>query len=113
MRQLYRTFIPPFNDALVRRFPVGFFLVLLFAGSLAAATASGDSADIRITRDVVYAHTGGVEVKLDVYRPPTIGRSRPTVVLIHGGGFRNGDKSALARFGDVRADRRGRGCGSR
>ncbi|HEX9416996.1 MAG TPA: alpha/beta hydrolase [Gaiellaceae bacterium] len=72
-------------------------IALLLAVALAAPAAAGG--DVRVSRDVVYAQRGGVAVSLDVYRPPTVGRHRPAVILIHGGGFRRGDKAALAPFG--------------
>jgi acetyl esterase len=78
-------------------------IALLLAAALAAPAAAGG--DVRVSRDVVYAQPGGVAVSLDVYRPPTVGRHRPTVILIHGGGFHRGDKAALAQFGVRLAER--------
>lgn len=75
------------------------FVPLLVGIALLAPAASADEG-VRITPDVVYARPGGVPVALDVYRPATVGRHRPAVVLIHGGGFRRGDKAALAQFGE-------------
>jgi acetyl esterase/lipase len=54
-----------------------------------------------IQNDVVYAAPGGVELKLDIARPDGPGPF-PGVLVIHGGGWRGGDKSqnrpALAEF---------------
>jgi acetyl esterase/lipase len=70
------------------------------AGSNAAASAASSSpAPVRVARDVVYARPGGVSLPLDVYRPPSIGKNRPAVILIHGGGFTKGDKAALGPAG--------------
>lgn len=37
-----------------------------------------------------------VALGLDVYVPPSIGTPRPTIVLVHGGGFVGGSRSSLA-----------------
>lgn len=49
---------------------------------------------VRLVRDVVYSTVGGRELRLDIFYPA--GRKRkgyPGVLLIHGGGWRSGDKS--------------------
>ena len=48
----------------------------------------------RITRDVEYAHAGGVSLKLDLYVPGTEG-PHPLFVWIHGGAFMGGDKGRI------------------
>lgn len=53
-----------------------------------------------VVRDVVYDPRRGLTV--DVYRPP-LAASRPTVVLLHGGGFIRGDKRDVERIGRVLA----------
>ena len=42
--------------------------------------------------NVTYAVAGGVELKLDVYRPRAAGPPRPTLVFVHGGGWVSGAK---------------------
>jgi acetyl esterase/lipase len=42
--------------------------------------------------NITYAVAGGTELKLDVYRPRTLGPPRPTLVFIHGGGWVSGAK---------------------
>jgi acetyl esterase/lipase len=59
-------------------------------------------ADIR--RDLEYARPGGVSLKLDLYRPAQFEGTLPTVVFIHGGGWKEGDKrnapsAVLAGYG--------------
>jgi acetyl esterase/lipase len=54
-----------------------------------------DSVELR--RDIVYARYGAREVKLDLYLPKTGGGPFPAIVYIHGGGWRNGSKSAFSR----------------
>jgi len=42
--------------------------------------------------NIAYAVAGGTELKLDVYRPRTLGPPRPTLVFVHGGGWVSGAK---------------------
>jgi acetyl esterase/lipase len=42
--------------------------------------------------NITYAVAGGTDLKLDVYRPRTLGSPRPTLVFIHGGGWVSGAK---------------------
>ena len=46
--------------------------------------------------NITYGVAGGTELKLDVYRPRTIGAPRPTLVFIHGGGWVSGAKEDAA-----------------
>jgi acetyl esterase len=67
--------------------------------SLLAALAVGARAQTtESTPDVQYGQAKGVALKLDVYRP--VGARRlPAVLVIHGGGWRSGDKRDWAREG--------------
>ena len=52
-------------------------------------------AHARVWRNITYAHPQGVPLKLDVYEPmtkPVRGSSYPAIIVIHGGGWQNGDK---------------------
>ena len=42
--------------------------------------------------NITYAVAGGVDLKLDVYKPRAAGPPRPTIVFIHGGGWVTGAK---------------------
>ena len=42
--------------------------------------------------NIPYTVAGGLELKLDVYRPRTLGAPRPTLVFVHGGGWVAGAK---------------------
>jgi acetyl esterase/lipase len=42
--------------------------------------------------NVTYAVAGGIELKLDVYKPRAAGSSRPVLVFVHGGGWVSGAK---------------------
>ncbi len=54
---------------------------------------------VRVVRDIVHARYGDREVKLDLYLPkdPPAGKL-PCIVVIHGGGWRSGNKERFARF---------------
>lgn len=67
--------------------------LLLLATPLAAA-------EMRVHRDVRYAESPHSRHKLDVYAPRG-GDGHPVVVWIHGGGWRQGDKSGVQRKPDV------------
>jgi arylformamidase len=85
--------------------------VAFFVGSLTACLAQdvprsdgrspkiGDSG-YRTQRDVPYAQMAGVRPKflsLDIYSPlPPIPGGAPVVIMVHGGGWRAGDKSTAA-----------------
>ena len=71
------------------------------AVSLSPSSASGQG--VEVARDVRYGKAGSVELKLDVYRPRGAKR-RPAVLVIHGGGWRGGDKSAWASEGRFLAE---------
>lgn len=54
-------------------------------------------ASVRVERDLVYAKYGDREVKLDLYLPRQPGAAKiPCIVVIHGGGWRSGDKTRFA-----------------
>lgn len=49
----------------------------------------------RLWRDIVFSAPDGKPLKLDVYQPlipPAIGDKYPAIIVLHGGGWRNGDK---------------------
>ena len=53
------------------------------------------NAEARLWRDVTYAERDSRTLKLDVYQPmtePAVGDHFPAIVMIHGGGWRHGDK---------------------
>lgn len=49
--------------------------------------------DVEVTRDVPYGDDEGKNLLLDAYIPRDGRRSRPAIVLVHGGGWEVGDKS--------------------
>ncbi|ORW24365.1 alpha/beta hydrolase [Mycobacterium palustre] len=46
--------------------------------------------------DVVYSTTHGQDLHLDIYQPTSPSDHRTAVLLVHGGGFRQGDRKLLA-----------------
>src|SRR5262245_16091689 len=51
----------------------------------------------KVERDVVYGKVGDVELKMDIYFPKQSGeKAIPTVMYVHGGGWRAGDKGGGA-----------------
>jgi acetyl esterase/lipase len=65
---------------------------------MAALAVAAQAQTIQTTLDVTYGRVQGAALKLDVYRP--VGAQRlPAVIVIHGGGWRTGDKRDWAREG--------------
>jgi acetyl esterase/lipase len=50
--------------------------------------------------NVEYGRAGGRPLRLDIYRPGASIRPRPAVLLIHGGGWVEGDKSSEREMGE-------------
>ncbi len=62
-------------------------------------------ASVKVERDLVYARYGAREVKLDLYLPRQPRSERiPCIVVIHGGGWRSGDKTRFAAQAAYLAD---------
>ncbi len=69
-----------------------------------------ESADVNETIGLVYKELGDRELKIDVFQPKDADTALPGIVMIHGGGWRSGDKElqipmaiALAEKGFVTA----------
>ena len=62
-------------------------------------------ASVKVERDIVYARYGTREVKLDLYLPkqPTSAKI-PCIVVVHGGGWRSGDKTRFAHIAAALAE---------
>jgi acetyl esterase/lipase len=62
----------------------------------AAAQADG----VTVEQNIAYATVGGTELHLDIFEPPDRGsQTRPGILLIHGGGWTNFDKSTMSGMG--------------
>ena len=66
-------------------------------GQAAARNAFPVPSTVPVTRDLVYAEYGSRRLKLDLYLPPQSNSSTmyPGVVVVRGGGWRQGDKEAF------------------
>jgi acetyl esterase/lipase len=67
--------------------------------------------ELSVERDVVYGTAGGIELKLDLYKPAGDYQKTSGLLLIHGGGWQAGDKSHFEAFAREAA-KRGYVCAS-
>jgi acetyl esterase len=91
---------------MTRRLKVDAYLatVAILATALLAGPAAAQEG-VTVKRDVVYRTVDRDQLGLDVYRPAKKGKDRPAVVIIHGGGWRMGDKALFAQQGNQLAER--------
>lgn len=71
-------------------------VVVAAAAPLTSATAAAQT-EVEVRRDIEYGVANGQRLLLDAYVPAgrsDAARRRPAVVMIHGGGFRAGDKAS-------------------
>jgi acetyl esterase/lipase len=99
-----------------RRFAAGVWLARVLAwGALLGATAllvgaeperSALPRNVRAVTDLVYRRDGHRRVRLDVYSPtsPAPARGWPTVLALHGGGWRGGNKTDYGRMAAILAE---------
>ena len=60
------------------------------------------AAKVSVQQDVVYGVLGDEKLLLDLYQPAESGtKPRPAVILIHGGGWTNFDKSTMRGMGNL------------
>jgi len=60
---------------------------------------------VKVERDIVYVKYGAREVKLDLYLPKKPASEKiPCIVVIHGGGWRSGDKTRFANIASALAE---------
>jgi acetyl esterase/lipase len=71
----------------------GIALGLALVPTAASAQAPSGEPIVNVQHDVSYGTAGGVDLLMDVYRPPSGSPPYPAVVVIHGGGWYTGDKS--------------------
>ena len=67
--------------------------------ALFATLGLGQTGFIKETHDIVYTSASGFPQKLDLFQPVFMNRSRPAIVMVHGGGWSGGDKSAYTALG--------------
>ena len=57
------------------------------------------SGRVNIQENVVFGTGGGRDLACDVFTPPDARRDRTAILLIHGGGWQNGDRGQLRGYG--------------
>src|SRR2546425_12871158 len=62
-----------------------------------AAPAGAAQGGVTVKPDVTYRTVDGEKLGLDVYQPAKKGKNRPAVVVVHGGGWTQGDKALFAQ----------------
>ena len=70
-----------------------------------AAPAGAAQGGVTVKNDVTYRTVDGEQLGLDVYQPAKKGKNRPAVVVVHGGGWTQGDKALFAQQGNQLAER--------
>jgi acetyl esterase len=70
-----------------------------------AAHAGAAQGGVTVKNDVTYRTVDGEQLGLDIYRPAKKGKNRPAVVVVHGGGWTQGDKALFAQQGNKLAER--------
>jgi acetyl esterase/lipase len=69
------------------------------------APAGAAQGGVTVKNDVTYRTVDGEQLGLDVYQPAKKGKNRPAVVVVHGGGWTQGDKALFAQHGNQLAER--------
>ena len=82
--------------------PMRAFLVAL---AVLLATMGFGQGPIRETHDIVYTSASGFPQRLDLFRPLFAKRNSPGIVMVHGGGWTSGNKSAYTTLGRYYASR--------
>ena len=54
---------------------------------------------VSIKEGVVIGQGGEKYLKADIFIPPREGKGRPSILLVHGGGWLEGDRSQLKGYG--------------
>jgi acetyl esterase/lipase len=71
-------------------------LAPVLASPFAASTRVAAEDNVTVEKDVPYGEVAGEMLLLDIYRPPAREEPRPAVVVIHGGGWSDGDRLDMA-----------------
>ena len=60
---------------------------------------AGEAGRVTVENDVVFGTGGGRDLRCNIYRPPDQRPNAPSVLLVHGGGWSQGDRSQLHGYG--------------
>jgi acetyl esterase/lipase len=87
------------------RRPIGVGVVAWTLAIFTASAVRAQEVKPQVENDVVYAHNGGQDLKLDMARPASGDGPFPAIVVIHGGAWRGGAKQSnrpiLARLANL------------
>src|SRR6266536_2716994 len=84
---------------------VGIAAAAALAAVVQSAPAGAAQGGVTVKNDVTYRTVDGEQLGLDVYQPAKKGKNRPAVVVVHGGGWTQGDKSLFAQQANQLAER--------
>lgn len=56
--------------------------------------------EVKVRQSVVYGSGGGRELKCDIYTPPGATAKAPAILLVHGGGWRQGERGVMRGYGE-------------
>src|SRR5512132_198491 len=70
-----------------------------------AAPSGAAQGGVTVKNDVTYRTVDGEPLGLDGYQPAKKGKNRPAVVVVHGGGWTQGDKALFAQQSNQLAER--------
>src|SRR5207248_11405797 len=71
---------------------IGVWVVLVFGAAVVRGAPPAPPANVEFTPDITYATVDGEELKLNLSRPRDAKGPLPCVVVIHGGGWKAGDR---------------------
>jgi acetyl esterase/lipase len=77
----------------------------LFLIAVGLSQGQDKKAEIRVERDIVYGKGGDTDLQLDLAMPKDGDGPLPAIICIHGGGWRGGNRSNLAKTIEVLAGR--------
>jgi len=83
----------------------GIVAAAALTGVVFAAPSGAAQGGVTVKNDVTYRTVDSEQLGLDVYQPAKKGKNRPAVVVVHGGGWTQGDKALFARQGNQLAER--------
>jgi acetyl esterase/lipase len=98
--------VPPWFNERVTNFGLHFGERLGHAAALALIFVAGlwagqsETGSVSVDQNITYATVNGTDLHLDAYEPgDSAARSRPAVILIHGGSWSSLDKSTMSGMG--------------
>jgi len=78
-----------------------FTSIILLISSQSGILASSQADSVIVKKDIPYSSRDSAKTRLDLYLPARSGGLRPGVLLVHGGGWRGGDRT---QWGELARD---------